>query len=115
MHFGLVSQKLSSVAYKGQRAHSLPTRCFCCLHLCSHLRLRILPQGQATKIKPFPLADLLPKRNMSQYYRYSGSLTTPPCARAVVWTLYQVPIYISWTQVGLSPVPPDSGARFPRQ
>ncbi|KAM8828564.1 carbonic anhydrase 15 isoform 1-T1 [Spinachia spinachia] len=70
-HFGLVSQKLSSVAYK----------------------------GQATKIKPFPLANLLPKHNMSQYYRYSGSLTTPPCARAVVWTLYEVPIYISWTQL----------------
>ncbi|KAF3849130.1 hypothetical protein F7725_015627 [Dissostichus mawsoni] len=53
VHFGLISQKLSSVAYK----------------------------GQTTKIKPFPLMNLLPKHNMSQYYRYYGSLTTPPALR----------------------------------
>lgn len=64
-------------------------------HLC------ILPQGQTTKIKPFPLMNLLPKHNMSQYYRYYGSLTTPPCSQVVVWTLYEVPVYISWSQVGL--------------
>uniref|UniRef100_A0A3B4V3F5 Carbonic anhydrase 15 n=1 Tax=Seriola dumerili TaxID=41447 RepID=A0A3B4V3F5_SERDU len=71
VHFGHVSQKLSSVAYK----------------------------GQTTKIKPFPLMSLLPKHNMSQYYRYYGSLTTPPCSQVVVWTLYEVPIYISWSQL----------------
>lgn len=58
-------------------------------------------QGQSTKIKPFALLNLLPKHNMSQYYRYYGSLTTPPCSQAVVWTLYEVPVYISWSQVGL--------------
>ncbi|XP_036972594.1 carbonic anhydrase 15 isoform X2 [Acanthopagrus latus] len=71
VHFGHISQKLSSVAYKGQTA----------------------------KVKPFPLMSLLPKHNMSQYYRYYGSLTTPPCSQAVVWTLYEVPIYISWSQL----------------
>ncbi|XP_059214348.1 carbonic anhydrase 4-like [Centropristis striata] len=71
VHFGLMSQKLSSVAFK----------------------------GQTTKIKPFPLMNLLPRHNMSQYYRYYGSLTTPPCSQAVVWTLYEVPIYISWSQL----------------
>ncbi|KAM4531960.1 carbonic anhydrase 15 [Fundulus diaphanus] len=71
VHFGHISQKLSSVAYRGQMA----------------------------KVKPFPLLSLLPKLNMSQYYRYSGSLTTPPCSQAVVWTLYEVPIYISWSQL----------------
>lgn len=44
--------------------------------------------------------SLLPK-HMSQYYRYYGSLTTPPCSQAVVWTIYAVPIYISWSQVRL--------------
>nr|XP_015797021.2 carbonic anhydrase 15 [Nothobranchius furzeri] len=71
VHFGHISQKLSSVAYK----------------------------GQTTKVKPFPLLSLLPKHNMSQYYRYYGSLTTPPCSQAVVWTLFEVPIYISWSQL----------------
>ncbi|XP_041825118.1 carbonic anhydrase 15 [Melanotaenia boesemani] len=71
VHFGHISQKLSSVAYKGQTA----------------------------KVKPFLLMSLLPKHNMSQYYRYYGSLTTPPCSQAVVWTLYEVPIYISWSQL----------------
>lgn len=71
VHFGHISQKLSSVAYKGQTA----------------------------RIKPFPLISLLPKHNMTQYYRYYGSLTTPPCSQAVIWTVYEVPIYISWTQL----------------
>uniref|UniRef100_UPI0037E739BF carbonic anhydrase 15 n=1 Tax=Semicossyphus pulcher TaxID=241346 RepID=UPI0037E739BF len=71
VHFGHISQKLSSVAYK----------------------------GQTTKVKPFPLMSLLPKHNMSQYYRYYGSLTTPPCSQVVVWTLYEVPVYISWSQL----------------
>ncbi|XP_034047980.1 carbonic anhydrase 15 [Thalassophryne amazonica] len=71
LHFGHISQKLSSVAYK----------------------------GQTTKVEPFPLLNLLPKHNMSQYYRYYGSLTTPPCSQVVVWTVYEVPIYISWSQL----------------
>ncbi|KAM8871766.1 carbonic anhydrase 15 [Synchiropus picturatus] len=71
VHFGHISHKLSSVAYK----------------------------GQVTTVKPFPLLSLLPRHNMSQYYRYHGSLTTPPCSQVVLWTLYEVPVYISWTQL----------------
>nr|ANJ45159.1 TMP [Boleophthalmus pectinirostris] len=71
VHFNYISQKLSTVAHK----------------------------GQVSKIKPFALMSLLPKHNLSQYYRYHGSLTTPPCSQAVVWTVYEVPIYISWTQL----------------
>ncbi|XP_058472628.1 carbonic anhydrase 15 [Solea solea] len=71
VHFGHLTQKLSSVAYRGQTA----------------------------KLKPFPLMSLLPQHNMSQYYRYYGSLTTPPCSQVVVWTVYEVPVYISWSQL----------------
>ncbi|KAM9841676.1 carbonic anhydrase 15 [Aulostomus maculatus] len=69
--FGHISEKLSLVAHK----------------------------GQTTKVQPFPLMSLLPKNNMSQYYRYYGSITTPPCSHVVIWTLYEVPIYISWSQL----------------
>ncbi|KAI4897899.1 hypothetical protein NFI96_023110 [Prochilodus magdalenae] len=55
-------------------------------------------KGQEKSIKPFPLLSLLPQANLSQYYRYHGSLTTPPCSQAVLWTVYEVPIFISWAQ-----------------
>ncbi|XP_078018173.1 carbonic anhydrase 15 isoform X2 [Epinephelus lanceolatus] len=102
VHFGLISQKLFSVAYKGWR--TLVEKILSCLLIVLFVtlflsRLCILPQGQTTKVKPFPLMNLLPKHNMSQYYRYYGSLTTPPCSQVVVWTLYEVPIYISWSQL----------------
>nr|XP_023664052.1 carbonic anhydrase 15-like isoform X1 [Paramormyrops kingsleyae] len=56
-------------------------------------------KGTTLPISPFPLISLLPVRNMSQYYRYHGSLTTPPCSEAVMWTVYEVPIYVSQKQI----------------
>ncbi|XP_030623966.1 carbonic anhydrase 15 [Chanos chanos] len=56
-------------------------------------------KGQTASIRPFPLISLLPQNNLSQYYRYHGSLTTPPCSQVVLWTVYEAPIYISWAQL----------------
>ncbi|XP_066507635.1 carbonic anhydrase 15 isoform X2 [Hoplias malabaricus] len=58
-------------------------------------------RGQEKVIKPFVLLNLLPQAHLSEFYRYHGSLTTPPCSQAVLWTVYQVPISISWTQYEL--------------
>uniref|UniRef100_A0A673LXW1 Carbonic anhydrase n=1 Tax=Sinocyclocheilus rhinocerous TaxID=307959 RepID=A0A673LXW1_9TELE len=55
--------------------------------------------GQTKSIRPFPLMNLLPQNNLTQYYRYHGSLTTPPCSQVVLWTVYEVPTYISWAQL----------------
>uniref|UniRef100_A0A8C0GJ58 Carbonic anhydrase n=1 Tax=Chelonoidis abingdonii TaxID=106734 RepID=A0A8C0GJ58_CHEAB len=47
-----------------------------------------------------PLESLIPaKENLTRYYRYSGSLTTPNCHQAVVWTIFQDPIILSDSQV----------------
>lgn len=44
------------------------------------------------------LLDLLPK-NKNSYFRYEGSLTTPACGEAVVWTVFEESIAISLDQV----------------
>jgi len=43
------------------------------------------------------LLSLLP--DSGTYYRYYGSLTTPPCYETVLWTVYQQPVVISKRQV----------------
>lgn len=37
--------------------------------------------------------------NLTNYYRYKGSLTTPGCTEAVIWTLFENPIPLSIEQV----------------
>lgn len=44
------------------------------------------------------LLKMLPK-NVDRFYRYSGSLTTPPCSESVVWTVYPETVKISSWQV----------------
>ncbi|KAM8986380.1 uncharacterized protein PRD47_018602 [Ara ararauna] len=54
--------------------------------------------GQRTSIPSFSIRDLLPSR-LDLYYRYNGSLTTPPCFQSVLWTLFQQPVHISRAQL----------------
>jgi carbonic anhydrase len=44
------------------------------------------------------LENLLPK-NKGSFFRYEGSLTTPGCGEAVVWTVFEKSIPISMEQV----------------
>ena len=46
----------------------------------------------------FNAASLLPA-NMDKFYRYSGSLTTPPCSEAVTWLVMKEAITVSPQQV----------------
>uniref|UniRef100_A0A3B4H4C7 Carbonic anhydrase n=1 Tax=Pundamilia nyererei TaxID=303518 RepID=A0A3B4H4C7_9CICH len=52
------------------------------------------PTGIAA-LAGFSLKDLLGNVSLSKYYRYLGSLTTPLCNEAVVWTVFKEPIKVS--------------------
>ncbi|GAA50296.1 Carbonic anhydrase 6 [Clonorchis sinensis] len=57
--------------------------------------------GQSWYIPGFSLTDLLSQVNTSTYFRYHGSLTTPPCTENVMWTVFMKPIPIKSTQLSL--------------
>ncbi|KAG8545979.1 hypothetical protein GDO81_019992 [Engystomops pustulosus] len=40
------------------------------------------------------LEDLLGDVNLTMYYRYNGSLTTPTCDEIVLWTIFKNPITV---------------------
>uniref|UniRef100_A0A3Q4ADA4 Carbonic anhydrase n=1 Tax=Mola mola TaxID=94237 RepID=A0A3Q4ADA4_MOLML len=49
----------------------------------------------ATINSSFSIDDLIGNVDLTKFYRYMGSLTTPSCNEAVVWTVFQQPINIS--------------------
>uniref|UniRef100_A0A673GJ20 protein-tyrosine-phosphatase n=1 Tax=Sinocyclocheilus rhinocerous TaxID=307959 RepID=A0A673GJ20_9TELE len=51
-----------------------------------------------TNLGPFILRDLLPS-SLGSYYRYIGSLTTPPCSKVVEWIIFSRPVYLSYHQL----------------
>lgn len=56
-------------------------------------------EGPATPVAGVTIepAKLLPKEK--GYYRYMGSLTTPPCSEGLTWTVYKSPITASPEQI----------------
>lgn len=54
--------------------------------------------GQQVLIPGFNIEELLPA-SPGEYYRYEGSLTTPPCYPTVLWTVFRNPVQISQEQV----------------
>jgi carbonic anhydrase len=59
-----------------------------------------LPQAandRAALGAPFNVADLLPSDR--GYYRFMGSLTTPPCSEGVQWQVLKQPVEVSRDQI----------------
>ncbi|KAM3608901.1 uncharacterized protein V6R79_006532 [Siganus canaliculatus] len=54
-------------------------------------------RDQKVKVPGFNIRALLPAR-LDEYYRYDGSLTTPPCFPSVLWTLFRSPVTVSRKQ-----------------
>ncbi|NWW80923.1 CAH6 anhydrase, partial [Climacteris rufus] len=61
---------------------------------------RIRFAGQSTTLSSLDVQAMLPE-NLSDFYRYQGSLTTPPCSESVIWTIFHSPIVLSHTQIQL--------------
>lgn len=47
--------------------------------------------------EPVEVDALLPKQH--GYYRFAGSLTTPPCSEGVTWIVLKTPVTVSETQI----------------
>ncbi|XP_074090442.1 carbonic anhydrase 12 isoform X3 [Macrotis lagotis] len=63
----------------------------------SHLQ-DVKYKDQKVQIPGLNIQELLPK-NLDEYYRYQGSLTTPPCFPSVLWTVFRNPVQISQDQL----------------
>uniref|UniRef100_A0A673AE00 Receptor-type tyrosine-protein phosphatase gamma n=1 Tax=Sphaeramia orbicularis TaxID=375764 RepID=A0A673AE00_9TELE len=58
----------------------------------------VVHHEKETNLKSFILRDLLPS-SVDSYYRYTGSLTTPPCSKVVEWIIFSRPVYVSQSQL----------------
>nr|XP_016850680.1 PREDICTED: receptor-type tyrosine-protein phosphatase gamma isoform X4 [Anolis carolinensis] len=58
----------------------------------------VVHHEKETFLDPFVLRDILPA-SLGSYYRYAGSLTTPPCSEIVEWIAFRMPVPISYRQL----------------
>ncbi|XP_044121341.1 carbonic anhydrase 9 [Neovison vison] len=65
--------------------------------LLSHLE-EITEEDSETWVPGLDVSALLPS-DLSRYFRYEGSLTTPPCAQGVIWTVFNQTVRLSAKQL----------------
>lgn len=79
-----------------------------------HTKKSIIGQGlggvdETARLPRLSLSELLPDPADRQvFYRYDGSLTTPPCSEAVVWTVLVQSLPVTPSQVRFGPLQPSA-------
>lgn len=61
--------------------------------------VNVTPTGQSMNVSSIDVRSMLPE-NLNHFFRYQGSLTTPPCYESILWTVFDTPITLSHNQVG---------------
>uniref|UniRef100_A0A4X2M5S4 Carbonic anhydrase n=1 Tax=Vombatus ursinus TaxID=29139 RepID=A0A4X2M5S4_VOMUR len=80
--------------------------------LFSHLS-EIQNVGENVTLNSIDVEHMLP-HDFSNFYRYQGSLTTPPCTENVIWTVLVEPATISTAQEKSHSSGPSPSSRLPR-
>ncbi|KAB0393153.1 hypothetical protein E2I00_014000, partial [Balaenoptera physalus] len=101
LHWGAAGRPGSEHTVGGHRfpAEEGPEENSAYEQLLSHLG-EIAEEDSETWVPGLDVSALLPS-DLSLYFRYEGSLTTPPCAQGVIWTVFNQTVKLSAKQVGL--------------
>lgn len=67
--------------------------------IIKHLQ-KIQGEDEEVMVPGFNIAGLLPD-SLHLYYRYNGSLTTPPCFQSVMWTVFNQTVMLSHDQISV--------------
>ncbi|XP_039731371.1 carbonic anhydrase 9 isoform X5 [Pteropus medius] len=99
LHWGAADRPGSEHTVGGHRfpAEEGPEENSAYEQLLSHLE-EIAEEDSETWVPGLDVSALLPS-DLSRYFRYEGSLTTPPCAQGVIWTVFNQTVRLSAKQL----------------
>lgn len=61
---------------------------------------KVLHKGDRVKLSDsFDIRGMIGRDRLRRYYRYDGSLTTPPCYESVLWNVLHEPVQVSRAQL----------------